>query len=199
MNLPNKLTILRVCMIPFFVAALLWDEGDSQTMRVIADVIFIAASLTDIVGERTVTVKAEVRVNGTPCTATQTVSFGAGPLAVFAGKPGRGGLTWDDAARTCGGTPGDADTPGYQPETRLPTKAQLIAVSGRRKGGQYGAAHAAGWPDPAEGTGNDIFAYWTGEASGDGGAWMVSLDDGGSVQALVDINGNAIAVCVTGK
>ena len=158
-----------------------------------------AASLTDIVGERTVTVKAEVRVNGTPCTATQTVSFGAGPLAVFAGKPGRGGLTWDDAARTCGGTPGDADTPGYQPETRLPTKAQLIAVSGRRKGGQYGAAHAAGWPDPAEGTGNDIFAYWTGEARGDGGAWMVSLDDGGSVQALVDINGNAIAVCVTGK
>ena len=48
MNLPNKLTILRVCMIPFFVAALLWDEGDSQTMRVIADVIFIAASLTDM-------------------------------------------------------------------------------------------------------------------------------------------------------
>lgn len=97
------------------------------------------------------------------------------------------------------GNPGDADTPGYQPETRLPTKAQLIAVSGRRKGGQYGAAHAAGWPDPAEGTGNDIFAYWTGEARGDGGAWMVSLDDGGSVQALVDINDNAIAVCVTGK
>ena len=48
MNLPNKLTILRVCMIPFFVAALLWDDGDSQTMRVIADVIFIAASLTDM-------------------------------------------------------------------------------------------------------------------------------------------------------
>lgn len=158
-----------------------------------------AAWLTDIVGERTVTVKAEVRVNGTPCTATQIVSFGAGPLAVFAGKPRKGGLTWADAARACGGTPGDADTPGYQPETRLPTKAQLIAVSGRRKGGQYGAAHAAGWPDPAEGTGNDIFAYWTGEAYGDGWAWMVSLDDGGSARAMVKINDNAIAACVTGK
>ena len=49
MNLPNKLTILRVCMIPFFVAALLYDDGDSLSMRILADVIFIAASLTDMV------------------------------------------------------------------------------------------------------------------------------------------------------
>ena len=48
MNLPNKLTILRVCMIPFFVAALLYDDGDSLSMRILADVIFIAASLTDM-------------------------------------------------------------------------------------------------------------------------------------------------------
>ena len=48
MNLPNKLTILRVCMIPFFVAALLYDEGASHSMRILADVIFIAASLTDM-------------------------------------------------------------------------------------------------------------------------------------------------------
>ena len=45
MNLPNKLTILRVCMIPFFVAALLYDDGDSLSMRILADVIFIGASL----------------------------------------------------------------------------------------------------------------------------------------------------------
>lgn len=47
MNLPNKLTVLRVLMIPFFVAALLWDNGGSQTLRWAAALIFVAASLTD--------------------------------------------------------------------------------------------------------------------------------------------------------
>ena len=48
MNLPNKLTVLRVILIPFFVAALLYDNGSSQTMRIVANVIFIVASLTDL-------------------------------------------------------------------------------------------------------------------------------------------------------
>ncbi len=48
MNLPNKLTLLRVCMIPFFVAALLYQGGASQTMRLVANVLFILASLTDL-------------------------------------------------------------------------------------------------------------------------------------------------------
>ena len=48
MNLPNKLTLLRICMIPFFVAALLYEGGASQNMRILADVLFIAASLTDL-------------------------------------------------------------------------------------------------------------------------------------------------------
>lgn len=48
MNLPNKLTVLRVIMIPFFVAALLWDGGNDQNLRYLADVIFILASLTDM-------------------------------------------------------------------------------------------------------------------------------------------------------
>lgn len=48
MNLPNKLTILRVIMIPFFVVCLLWDGGTNQTLRLIADVIFIVASFTDM-------------------------------------------------------------------------------------------------------------------------------------------------------
>ncbi|MCI8889147.1 MAG: CDP-diacylglycerol--glycerol-3-phosphate 3-phosphatidyltransferase [Hungatella sp.] len=48
MNLPNKLTVLRVIMIPFFVAALLWDGGESQTMRYAAALLFIVASLTDL-------------------------------------------------------------------------------------------------------------------------------------------------------
>ena len=47
MNLPNKLTIFRVILIPFFVAVLLiWPED--LTFRLIADAIFIVASLTDM-------------------------------------------------------------------------------------------------------------------------------------------------------
>lgn len=48
MNLPNKLTVLRVLLIPFFVVALLWEHGESQTMRYVAATIFIVASLTDL-------------------------------------------------------------------------------------------------------------------------------------------------------
>lgn len=48
MNLPNKLTVMRVILIPFFVAALLYENGSSQTIRIVANVIFIVASLTDL-------------------------------------------------------------------------------------------------------------------------------------------------------
>ena len=46
MNLPNKLTILRVIMIPFFVFFLLSGVGGSAS-KWIAVVIFAAASITD--------------------------------------------------------------------------------------------------------------------------------------------------------
>lgn len=48
MNLPNKLTMLRVIMIPFFVAILMIDNGENQAMRYTAALIFIVASLTDM-------------------------------------------------------------------------------------------------------------------------------------------------------
>ncbi len=48
MNLPNKLTILRVILIPFFVAALMIQGGANETMRIVAAVIFFVASLTDL-------------------------------------------------------------------------------------------------------------------------------------------------------
>lgn len=47
MNLPNKLTIARVIMIPFFVVFLLTDLGGAAS-KWIALGIFIAASLTDM-------------------------------------------------------------------------------------------------------------------------------------------------------
>lgn len=46
MNLPNKLTVLRVIMVPFFVFFMLWD-GLGETGRYIAAALFILASMTD--------------------------------------------------------------------------------------------------------------------------------------------------------
>ena len=48
MNLPNKLTILRICMIPFFIFFLLAQGGENYTYRIIAAALFIIASLTDL-------------------------------------------------------------------------------------------------------------------------------------------------------
>lgn len=47
MNLPNKLTVLRVLLIPFFVASLLYKGGEDYKFRIIALVIFAIAALTD--------------------------------------------------------------------------------------------------------------------------------------------------------
>ena len=47
MNLPNKLTIFRVILIPFFVVFLLLDPSN-QMYRYISLAIFIVASLTDM-------------------------------------------------------------------------------------------------------------------------------------------------------
>jgi CDP-diacylglycerol--glycerol-3-phosphate 3-phosphatidyltransferase len=47
LNLPNVLTTLRIVLVPFFGAALLVDDGDSITWRLIAWVIFVVAMVTD--------------------------------------------------------------------------------------------------------------------------------------------------------
>lgn len=46
MNLPNKLTILRVVAVPFIVALLLWDE--TPWMIYLAGGLFVLAALTDL-------------------------------------------------------------------------------------------------------------------------------------------------------
>lgn len=48
MNLPNKLTVLRVILIPFFVALLLMEGGENQMLRYVSAVVFVVASLTDM-------------------------------------------------------------------------------------------------------------------------------------------------------
>ena len=45
MNLPNKLTVARVCMVPLFMVALMLN---TEVSRVVATVIFALASFTDM-------------------------------------------------------------------------------------------------------------------------------------------------------
>lgn len=149
------------------------------------------ASLTDIVGERTVKVTASVEYNGQLYTAEEkTVSFGDGPLSVF--KKPLGSMSWKEAVNKCGGyySPSQTD---YQPATNLPRKEELLAVSG---GSGYGAAFAAKWPDD-RGGGGDCFFYWTGELYVSVGAKIVYLHDG-RVDGLYQFSDIPVAVCRRG-
>lgn len=47
MNLPNKLTLLRVVLIPVFVVLLLLEGGQNDTLRIAALIVFCIASFTD--------------------------------------------------------------------------------------------------------------------------------------------------------
>lgn len=48
MNLPNKLTVLRVILIPFFMLFMLWFEIGPRLHTALAMAVFIIASLTDM-------------------------------------------------------------------------------------------------------------------------------------------------------
>lgn len=131
------------------------------------------AYLTDIVGEREVTVTATVEYNGQSYTAEEKrVTFGDGPLSMFE-KPLSYYMTWKEAAQKCGSF--SDFSPGYHGETNLPRKEDLQAVSGPGKGG-YGAAFAAKWPDDS---GLGWFCYWTAELHDSVTAEIVLLGNGG--------------------
>jgi hypothetical protein len=53
--------------------------------------------LSDVVGERLVTLMAETTINGTPHTEIVVVSFGKGPLSAFSKPPSNGGRQWATA------------------------------------------------------------------------------------------------------
>ncbi len=121
--------------------------------------------LTDIVGERTVTVKASVG-DGT-ATRTQSVTYGTGPLGAFrlAADGTTGQYTWADAiplstatnfpaATACGGTVNPGWGPGdYSGATFLPSIATFRTVSGSTGNNSY---KAAGWRDD-----NGVDGFWS--------------------------------------
>ena len=49
MNLPNKLTLLRICMIPFFV---IFAKLPGFGMQIVAVLVYIAACVTDALDGR---------------------------------------------------------------------------------------------------------------------------------------------------
>jgi hypothetical protein len=142
----------------------------------------VVMQLTDIVGERAITVRAKMTIDGTDYAVTEIVSFGNGPLSVFKAPVGTTYpyLTWDAAYKACNsanysgnhstGWEMDADVGGG----KMPTRDEYQAVSGggSNNSAAQGAVLAAGWPAGA----NDW--YWTGEAYGANFAFGVYLGSG---------------------
>ncbi len=154
--------------------------------------------LTDIVGQRTISVQARVSLGNQDYSATQTLSFGAGPLAVFrlpGGSPLRD--NWRGGISLCGGSQVSnirgSTSSGYHAMTRLPDDRHLQAVAG---GTGLGAALAAGWD-----TGGSH--YWTGHILADGERLMnrfghahsISISDG-RVETRTFLTNTSWAVCM---
>ena len=132
--------------------------------------------LSDILGERFVSVQAKAVVDGTVLSATQQIFFGKGPLVRFM-APADTALSWAEAYGLCVGQPfGGEDQGGWmqgadKAQGRMPSRAELLAVSlpqAQKPGSKaYGAALAAGWPE---------YWYWTGEAHSTGQRFSVRTD-----------------------
>ena len=149
-------------------------------------------ALTDILGERDVTVQAQVAFGGVNKAETSpSFTFGKGPLSNFAlGYPANPEkkVIWSDAINTCGGSrPGIfPKTATYYPDTNLPgvndtgnSTLTLQAISGNS---YLAMRSAAGLPSGY---------FWTGRAQfhgnvGYGIAWMVFLEDDSSGWGYAD-------------
>ncbi|MDR2161317.1 MAG: hypothetical protein LBO77_04160, partial [Desulfovibrio sp.] len=150
---------------------------------------------------RIITVKAEVTVSGKTYSVTQAVSFGNGPLSAFKAPVGTSSyLTWSEAYQACNGSPYTGVDPTYWTANnyvgggKMPTRQEYQAVSRKDTYWSFenpnpnaqGAAFAAGWPEEA---------YWTGEASGGGGAYCVILRDGRAIDQSISSNNKYAVAC----
>lgn len=136
--------------------------------------------LTDVVGERTVTV--QVAVGDGSVTRTQDVTYGTGPLGQFRLSADQTTVqyAWSNviplstatvfgAANACGGMVNPLWGPGdYAMETRLPSIAQLRTVSGSTGNNSY---KAAGWRD-------DVDGFWSSQINTDSDGTVVGVTNG---------------------
>jgi hypothetical protein len=167
--------------------------------------------LTDIVGEREITVEAKVKIGETDYTATQAVSFGKGPLSVFT-APKRDYsqhenlINWDVAYKECNGADytgnhstgwssgayvGGSIPPAGTDDGKMPTQAEMQAVAVRypynSNNNAQGAAHAAGWPDN--------WWWWVGQSITKDMVVIVVLADGGAVGGYYTDDSNVAVAC----
>ncbi|MDM8215326.1 hypothetical protein QUW15_04025 [Desulfovibrio piger] len=156
--------------------------------------------LTDVVGSRTVTVRAELRVDRDPedvygedktILAEITFTFGDGPLSLFSVPPRRV-ASREEAERYCAASRPAAQQGGKTEENGLPPATLLQLVSNNRING-YGAALAAGWPGDFEE--HWVYSYWAGETDKDGDEGrVVNVADGFALWYGADVPG-PLAVC----
>jgi hypothetical protein len=148
----------------------------------------ITVYLTDIVGERIVSVEVSIDAEGISTMAIQKLSFGNGPLSLFC-RPFE--VTWHEAYFMANGREYSGGTDfktGWKRDVhvggeKMPSPGEIAAVSfssswGREHGQNgYGAAYAAGWPGGF---------YWTGEAAHKNYASIVLLGIGASAMGSLD-------------
>lgn len=158
--------------------------------------------LTDIIGERSITISATATVDSAARTVSQVVSFGNGPLSVF-NAPDNTPRTWAQAYQYCNGSaPSGMDDPAnwtvtnngqYHGGGRLPTDTEYQAVAAidtrftggpNPNGNAKGAALAAGWR---------VFYYWTGEVFDQNYAINVTASAGIASSGYVDYNSGRVA------
>ena len=143
--------------------------------------------LSDILGERTVVVRAGIGADN-DTGVDISLSFGKGPLAVFKSPKDDGQYQWTPgyivtpettafpAMEVCGGKIAYKGS-GYYRSSNLPTVKQLWLVSGRGNG----AWLAAGWSG---------MAYWAGELGRDGNdAYFVNRPGYGLDSPVYDTRG----------
>lgn len=153
--------------------------------------------LTDILGERAVTVRASVIVDGSTYTVDQPLTFGRGPMSAFRLADGAnvGQAQWANArpisaassfpaAQLCGGSGSNSWADGdHSGPTNLPTRAEFRAVS---VGSGNEAWKAAGWPS------TDF--YWTGELFNVLSARFMNINNGAS-NLYSTVLSNFMVVC----
>lgn len=137
------------------------------------------AVLTDIIGERSVLVRATALSGGRSYSAEREVVFGKGPLSVFA-APLPEPVSWLELYGICNGRAYGGDPSqwvigqGFEGGDKLPTMEHIQAVSLPGKYNKHpaamGAAVAAGWPEDRR--------YWKGRVVMKMRAGHVNIRDG---------------------